>query len=81
MENKTLNELVPGAACPRCGGWTSFGGMSQYSESNDAVMGRIGCVCYVAQSRKAVIDNLLELEGFRRDLIKSHLTMIETVLG
>lgn len=38
---------VPAAACPRCGGWTSFGGMSQYSKSVVEVLGRKGCICYV----------------------------------
>jgi hypothetical protein len=27
------------AACPRCGGWTGYGGMSQYAKGED------GCTC------------------------------------
>ena len=41
-----VKEKVPAAACPRCGGWTSFGGMSQHSASKRRVMGRRGCVCH-----------------------------------
>ena len=37
---------VPAAACPRCGGWTGYGGMSQHSTSTVPVMGRTGCVCH-----------------------------------
>lgn len=37
---------VPGAACPRCGGWTSSGGMSQYRNSTTPVHGRTGCTCH-----------------------------------
>lgn len=36
---------VPAAACPRCGGWTSSGGMSQYAKSSTPVLGRTGCSC------------------------------------
>lgn len=43
-----MNDLtkVPAAACNTCGGWTSFGGMSQHSESDHPVMGRTGCTCH-----------------------------------
>ena len=37
---------VPAAACPRCGGWTGYGGMSQHSTSTVPVIGRTGCVCH-----------------------------------
>lgn len=37
---------IPAAACPRCGGWTNFGGCSQHSESDIPVMGRTGCTCH-----------------------------------
>lgn len=36
---------TPAAACPRCGGWTSSGGMSQYRNSTVPVHGRTGCTC------------------------------------
>lgn len=38
-------EPIPAAACPKCGGWTSFGGMSQHSNSTVPVDGRTGCTC------------------------------------
>ncbi len=41
--NKMTN--IPAAACPRCGGWTSFGGMSQFANSKVPAMGRTGCTC------------------------------------
>ena len=34
---------IPAAACSRCGGWTGFGGMSQYSQTRLRVIGRTGC--------------------------------------
>lgn len=48
MKVKTnVNDLIhiPAAACPRCGGWTSFGGCSQYRDATEPVMGRTGCIC------------------------------------
>lgn len=38
---------APAAACPRCGGWTGHGGMSQYSHYRGRLkyMGRGGCLC------------------------------------
>jgi hypothetical protein len=38
--NSSYWRPVEAAACPRCGGWTSFGGMSQHSK------GPSGCKCY-----------------------------------
>jgi hypothetical protein len=43
--HKNSLENIPAAACRKCGGWTSFGGMSQYCDSKEPVMGRIGCTC------------------------------------
>lgn len=37
---------TPAAACTRCGGWTAFGGMSQYAHSKVPVHGRVGCACH-----------------------------------
>jgi hypothetical protein len=34
---------IPAAACPRCGGWTQFGGMSQHAEATTPVLERTGC--------------------------------------
>lgn len=42
---KNTGSKTPAAACPRCGGWTSYGGMSQYSASRVPVLGRTGCTC------------------------------------
>jgi len=41
------NDLIkiPAAACRNCGGWTSVGGMSQYSTATEPVDGRTGCTC------------------------------------
>lgn len=36
---------IPAAACPRCGGWTTFGGMSQHATATKPVLGRTGCTC------------------------------------
>ena len=36
---------IPAAACPRCGGWTNTGGMSQHSDSQELVLDRTGCLC------------------------------------
>jgi len=45
---KTKNDLtnIPAAACPRCGGWTGSGGMSQHRNSKTPVLGRTGCTCH-----------------------------------
>lgn len=42
-----MNDMsnVPAGACGKCGGWTSFGGMSQYAGCADPVHGRTGCTC------------------------------------
>jgi hypothetical protein len=39
----TFKGKAPAASCPKCGGWTSFGGMSQHSSSTSLAMGRLGC--------------------------------------
>lgn len=43
--NEFLLSETPAAACPRCGGWTAHGGMSQHSKSEEPVLGRTGCTC------------------------------------
>lgn len=40
------SDPLPAAACPRCGGWTRSGGMSQHANATEKVHGRIGCRCY-----------------------------------
>lgn len=40
----------PAATCPRCGGWSSHGGMSQFSKSHILVLGRVGCFCLGAKT-------------------------------
>jgi len=37
---------LPAAACGQCGGWSSVGGMSQYRNAVEPVMGRVGCSCH-----------------------------------
>lgn len=44
-------QSTPGAACSRCGGWTSSGGMSQHARSKVAVLGRKGCACAASTVR------------------------------
>lgn len=46
--NPESNDLtdIPAAACNKCGGWTSFGGMSQHSKTTTPVLGRTGCTCH-----------------------------------
>ena len=45
-EHKNDMTNLPAAACRRCGGWTTQGGMSQYSRSAKLVMNRTGCDCH-----------------------------------
>lgn len=40
-----VKQDVPAAACARCGGWTSVGGMSQHAKAVTPVQGRVGCTC------------------------------------
>ena len=44
---KHVNSMkdIPLAACGACGGWTSYGGCSQYFNSTEPVYGRTGCTC------------------------------------
>jgi len=39
----TYKGMAPVASCPKCGGWTAFGGMSQHRSSTTPAMGRLGC--------------------------------------
>jgi hypothetical protein len=43
MTIKTIK--FPAAACPVCGGWTRFGGMSQHSKGPD------GCKCHTKEAK------------------------------
>ena len=66
MTNDTTT--VPAAACPRCGGWTSYGGMSQHSHNlTERVLGRTGCLCGARNQAQAVVAQakarLAYLEG------------------
>ena len=36
----------PAAACPVCGGWSSFGGCSHLAHVVVPTSGRVGCVCH-----------------------------------
>jgi len=71
---KSGNDMkdIPVAACPRCGGWTSQGGMSQHALSAVPVQGRTGCTChgalelkgaYVKESVEAFLKGLKDLES------------------
>jgi hypothetical protein len=44
----TFKGKAPAASCPKCGGWTSQGGMSHHYGSTSLEMGRLGCkvACY-----------------------------------
>lgn len=46
---------IPAAACPKCGGWTSQGGMSQHANATAPVMGRKGCTCNKAKVGEAAV--------------------------
>ena len=39
----TYKGQAPAASCPKCGGWTSSGGMSQHRNNTSPAMGRLGC--------------------------------------
>ena len=54
-----INDIkkVPAAACSGCGGWTTYGGMSQYYRSEEKVQGRYGCG--VSHKKKMVDINLI----------------------
>lgn len=45
MKHKNDMKNIPAAACGCCGGWTSQGGMSTYTNTNVPVEGRVGCTC------------------------------------
>jgi len=57
---QTTNDMtnIPAAACKRCGGWTSFGGMSQHRDSETPVMGRTGCTCFKAAKHTNDMTNI-----------------------
>ena len=58
--NKHVNDLtkVPAAACSKCGGWHSRGGMKQYANSTVPVVAggyaRTGCTCGLGCERPFV---------------------------
>ncbi len=43
---KEMHTDRPAAACPACGGWTQSGGMSQFAEAVQPMLGRTGCACH-----------------------------------
>ena len=59
---------IPAAACPRCGGWTNTGGMSQHSDSQELVLDRTGCLCGKINSLEAQLgrleDTMAELRSY-----------------
>lgn len=56
LVGRTLIVDPPAAACMQCGGWTGFGGMSQYSEAVEPVEGRSGCICHNAELNAKIED-------------------------
>lgn len=52
----TTTSKTPAAACPRCGGWTKCGGMSQHAEAVKPVMGRTGCTCHNPKLLEKILD-------------------------
>lgn len=57
---KTPNPMPgPAAACPRCGGWTNYGGCSQFYKSLTFVNGRTGCFCHKSVSEKNAVLSLV----------------------
>jgi len=39
----TYKGKAPAASCPKCGGWSSYGGVSQNFSSPTLELGRLGC--------------------------------------
>lgn len=61
---KTPNSLPgPPASCPRCGGWTSYGGCSQFHKSLTPVHGRTGCLCHKSERDIDEILSLLKIQA------------------
>lgn len=62
----TKNDLtnIPAAACSKCGGWTGFGGMSQYAHSTEKVLDRTGCICHnypqLTDKEKTALKGIIE---------------------
>lgn len=82
MINET--QKIPAAACQKCGGWTSFGGMSQHSKSTVPVMGRTGCTCSQKKEDTTVVSKEIEVQkaletGYVR-LIASHDGQIKNIV-
>ena len=69
---------IPAAACPRCGGWTSFGGCSQHSQSRTLVLDRTGCRCKENGTRERVhVDGQATQAPFERIAGKGTLVSVE----
>ena len=56
---------TPAAACQRCGGWLSSGGMSQYHRTTAPVMRRFGCLCNAPPAYRRLVSDAVAAE-FRR---------------
>lgn len=61
MNSKTPTK-TPAAACPRCGGWTASGGMSQHHRTTVPVMRRFGCVCTAPPAYKTLVSDAVAAE-------------------
>jgi hypothetical protein len=58
LTDALMEALRPAAACPRCGGWTTMGGMSQHSDAHVPVHGRFGCVCENPDLARRIVTRL-----------------------
>lgn len=81
-----MNDLdnIPAAACGNCGGWTSFGGMSQHADATEPVLGRTGCTCRnenanVSYAARDLFDQIATevYYGFNLRMVLSEATIAE----
>lgn len=69
---------IPAAACPRCGGWTSYGGMSQHAGSLVPVQGRTGCTCSLEREVEAAFEGAFKAT---RNWTDAYNTVLERLGG
>ena len=65
---------APAASCPKCGGWSSYGGVSQNFSSPTLELGRLGCEVACGSIDKATemelektFDFFKKLNEYNRD--------------
>lgn len=59
---------TPAAACQRCGGWLSSGGMSQYHRTTTPVMRRFGCLCNAPTGYRRLVSDAVAAEVRRLEV-------------